>query len=157
MDADPIYLPPQDYSIMWPVLGGFILFALVIWAMVIYMMTRPPEDGEGFAPLPPAAMMKLRRDALARIDEVEAAVKDGSMPARRGHHELSKVVRGFVSRASGLEADTMTATDLRARGPAHLATLIEEYYPRQFGTEETDRPTFATSAGAARQVVGGWA
>lgn len=158
MDADPIYLPPQDYTIVWPILGGFILFALLIWAMVIWLMTRPPEDDEGgSAPLPPSAMTKLRREALTRIDEVETEVKAGTMPARRGHHELSKVVRGFVSEVSGLEADTMTAADLRARGPAHLATLIEEYYPSQFGIEEADRPSFAKSAAAGRQVVGGWA
>lgn len=157
MDADPIYLEPQSYTIVWPILGGFILFALFIWAMLIWMMTRPPEDDEGgSAPLPPSAMAKLRREALSRIDEVEGKVRAGSMPARRGHHELSKVVRGFVSEVSGLEADTMTAADLRAAGPAHLATLIEEYYPSQFGIEEADRPSFAKSAAAGRQVVGGW-
>ncbi|HIZ97016.1 MAG TPA: hypothetical protein H9805_00385 [Candidatus Janibacter merdipullorum] len=156
MDADPIYLPPQDYSVIWPVLGGFILFALLIWALSIWMMTRPPEGEDGSAPLPPQALAKLRRDALARVDAIEAEVTSGSMPARRGHHELSKVVRGFVSRASGLEADTMTAADLRQRGPAHLAAVIEEYYPRQFGIEEAGRPTIGRSATAAREVVGGW-
>lgn len=156
MDADPIYLAPQDYSVVWPVLGGFILFGLLIWAMVIWMMTRPPEDERGSVPLPPQAMAKLRREALARIDEVEGKVTSGAMPARRGHHELSTVVRGFVSRASGLEADTMTAADLRQRGPAHLATVIEEYYPRQFGSEEAERPSIGRSAAAAREVVGGW-
>lgn len=157
MDADPVYLSPQDYTLVWPILGGFILFGLLIWAMSVWMMTRPPEDEEGFAPLPPAAMTKLRHDALSRIDEVDADVTAGRIPARRGHHELSKTVRGFVSDASGLEADTMTAADLRLRAPEHLASLIEEYYPRQFGIEEADRPSFPTSATAARQVVGGWA
>ena len=73
-----------------------------------------------------------------------------------GHHELSQIVRGFVSKASGLKAETMTAADLRERGPAHLAQLIEEYYPRQFGQAEADPPSFARSAKAARDVVGGW-
>ncbi|MGO1165035.1 MAG: hypothetical protein ACTMHL_00315 [Janibacter sp.] len=156
MVAEPIYLPPQDYSVFWPVLGGFILFGLLIWAMSVWMLTRAPEEGGGAGSLPPEALMKLRREALARIDEVEESVASGRMPARRGHHELSKVVRGFVSRTTGLEADTMTAVDLRERGPAHLATLIEEYYPRQFGSEEADRPSIARSAGSARTVIGGW-
>lgn len=156
MDADPVYLAPQDYTVVWPILGGFILFALLIWAMSVWMLTRPPEESEGSAPLPPSAMVKLRREALTKIDEIEAKVKAGTMPARKGHHELSKVVRGFVSEVSGLEADTMTAADLRAGGPPHLASLIEEYYPRQFGIEEADRPSLAASADAGRQVVGGW-
>ncbi|WP_435201387.1 hypothetical protein [Janibacter sp. GS2] len=156
MGADPIYLPPQDYSVVWPVLGGFLLFGLLIWALTVWMLTRAPEEGGSGAPLPPEAMMKLRRDALGRIDAVEESVAAGTMAARKGHHELSKIVRGFVGRASGLETDTMTAADLRERGPVHLATLIEEYYPRQFGIEEADRPSIARSAGAARQVVGEW-
>lgn len=155
MDADPIYLPPQDYTVIWPVLGGFILFGLLIWAMVIWLLTRRPEE-EGTAPLPPEALTKLRADALSRIEEVEESVVAGRMPARRGHHQLSKIVRGFVSRASGLEAETMTAADLRERGPAHLAALIDEYYPRQFGSEEADPPSIGRSAQAARHVVGGW-
>ena len=106
--------------------------------------------------LPPAALLKLRRDALARIDKVEAAVSAKKTSPRAGHHELSQIVRGFVSKASGLKAETMTAADLRERGPAHLAQLIEEYYPRQFGQAEADPPSFARSAKAARDVVGGW-
>lgn len=156
MDADPIYLAPQDYSITWPVLGAFIVFGLIIWAVAIWMLTRRPEPEDGHGTLPPAALAKLRRDALRRIDEVDTAVGSGKMPARRGHHELSRTVRGFVSRSSGLKAETMTASDLRERGPAHLAALIEQYYPQQFGAAETDAASFPKSAAAAREVVGGW-
>lgn len=156
MNADPIYLAPQDYSVVWPVLGFFMLFGLVVWAMWIWLLTRPPEGEDGRGSLPPSALAKLRRDALARIDTVDREVRAGTTTARRGHHELSQIVRGFVSKASGLKAETMTAADLRERGPAHLADLIEQYYPRQFGQAEADPPSFARSASAARDVVGGW-
>lgn len=156
MDADPIYLEPQGYSVIWPVLGFFIIFGLLVWAVWIWLLTRPPESEDGSGSLPPAALLKLRRDALARIDKVEAAVAAKKTLPRAGHHELSQIVRGFVSKASGLKAETMTAADLRERGPAHLAQLIEEYYPRQFGQAEADQPSFARSAKAARDVVGGW-
>ena len=156
MDADPIYLAPQDYAITRPLLGGFIIFALIIWCVCIWLFTRTPDPQERGGSLPPSALTKLRRDALRRIDEIDSAVGGGKITARRGHHELSKVVRGFVAKASGLRADTMTAQDLRERGPAHLAQLIETFYPRQFGAAEADRPSFEASAGAAREVVGGW-
>ena len=155
MDADPTLLAPQDYSLVWPVLGGFILVVLLIWALVVWMLTRRPERG-GHGSLPPAAVTTLRDQALARIDEVERAVTEREMPPRRGHHELSRIVRDFVSRSSGLEAETMTAADLRARGPAHLADLIERFYPRQFGAAEVEHHGFTDSAHAARRVVGGW-
>ncbi len=155
MDADPIYLPPPDYTVIWPVLGGFILFGLLIWVMVIWMLTRRP-DAAGHASMPPAALTKLRQEALTKLDEVDRAVTAREMPPRRGHHALSRIVRDFVSDASGLEAETMTAADLRERGPAHLADLIERFYPRQFGAAEVEHPGFADSAAAARQVVGRW-
>ncbi len=153
MDAE--YLAPQGYSVMWPVLGGLLLLALLVWFLGVWLTTRAPEDEPG-APLPPDAVMKMRDEALTDIDRVEREVTSGETPARRGHHELSTIVRGFVARASGLEADTMTAADLRYRGPRHLAALIEEYYPRQFGPVEAEPPSIGHSADAARQVVGGW-
>ena len=156
MDADPIYLAPQDYSVTWPVLGAFILFGLLLWVMVIWMLTRRPEDASGHGSLPPSALARLRRDALGKIAEVEAAVGAQTMTGRRGHHELSQIVRSFVSSASGLSAETMTAKDLRERGPVHLAALIEQFYPSQFGVDEADAPRFARSSAAARTVVEGW-
>lgn len=155
MSADTLYLEPQSYSVQWPLLGGFIIFGLLIWSLLVWMLTRPPEDGLD-APLPPQAVAKLRRIALGEIDEVEAKVASGTMPARRGHHELSKIVRGFVGDVSGLKASTMTAADLRRKGPDHLARVIETYYPRQFGADESDRPSIGASAKAAREIVGGW-
>lgn len=53
MNADPIYLAPQDYSVVWPVLGFFMLFGLVVWAMWIWLLTRPPEGEDGRGSLPP--------------------------------------------------------------------------------------------------------
>lgn len=153
--AAPAYLEPQSYGVHWPVLGGFILLGLLIWAVLIWFLTRRPETGLD-APLPPQAVARLRRIALGRIDEVEEQVTAGEMPARRGHHELSKTVRGFVAEVSGLKADTMTAADLRRRGPEHLARVIRTYYPRQFGAAESDRPSITAAAQAARDVVGGW-
>lgn len=153
--AVPAYLPPPSYGIHWPVLGGFVLLGLLVWSMLVWFLTRAPEAAVD-APLPPQAVAKLRRVALGRIDEVEGSVARGGMPARRGHHELSQIVRGFVGEVSGLEADTMTATDLRRRGPAPLASVIEAYYPRQFGVAESERPTITDSARAARDVVGRW-
>lgn len=155
MDGDPTFLPPGSYGLTWPLLGGIILVALLVWAGVVWLMTRPPEDERG-APLPPDAVAKKRAEALAAIDEVERAVTQGEITARAGHHRLSRTVRRFVAAVSGLDAEKMTAEDIRARGPEHLARLIEAYYPSQFGVRESERPSITAAARAAREVVGGW-
>ena len=155
MSAESGFLPPGDYPITWPLLGGFILLAIFLWAVVIWLATRAPEGRAG-VPLPPEAVSRLRTAALAEVDATERAVRAGERTARQGHHELSRIVRGFVAQASGLDADRMTAQELRARGPAHLARLIEAYYPRQFGVDEAEPPQIRPAAGAAREVIGGW-
>lgn len=155
MNDDPLYLGPQSFSVYWPVLGGFILFGLLIWATFIWLNTRH-RPGDLDAPLPPQAVARLRRIAMARIDEVEREVGAGEMQARRGHHELSRVVRGFVAEVSGLKVDTMTAADIRQRGPSHVADVIETYYPRQFGAAESDGQSIRSSSQRARDIVGGW-
>ncbi|OAB88600.1 hypothetical protein AWH69_02010 [Janibacter melonis] len=155
MDADPSFLPPGSYGVVWPLLGGLLLLLLLVWAGVVWLMTRPPQD-ESHAPLPPSALVKLRGETLAQIDEVERSVREGERTARAGHHELSKVVRRFVAEVSGLDAEKMTARDLRKRGPEHLARLIAAYYPSQFGAAESAPPSIGKAASAAREVVGGW-
>ena len=93
MDADPIYLAPQDYAITWPLLGGFIIFALIIWCVCIWLFTRTPDPQERGGSLPPSALTKLRRDALRRIDEIDTAGADGQddeqgePPPRQTHHD----------------------------------------------------------------------
>lgn len=155
MDADPSYLGPGSYGLLWPILGALLLLALLVWAGVIWLSTRPPEETRG-AQMPPDAVTKRRQEALARVDEVERRVHAGELSARSGHHELSVVVRGFVADVSGLDADRMTAAELRSYGPEHLARVIEQYYPRQFGPVESEPPSIRSSAGAAREVVSGW-
>ena len=65
-------------------------------------------------------------------------------------------MRRFVAEVSGLDAEKMTARDLRKRGPEHLARLIAAYYPSQFGAAESAPPSIGKAASAAREVVGGW-
>ena len=155
MDADPTFLPPGSYALTWPLLGGLLLLALVVWAAVVWLAGRAPEELRR-APMPPSALAKARAEALAEIDEIERSVHFGARSARAGHHALSRTVRAFVAEVSGLDVETMTAADLRARGPQHLAALIETYYPSQFGSRESEPPSITTAAGAGREVVGGW-
>lgn len=155
MDADPTFLPPGSYALTWPLLGALLLLAFVVWATVVWLSGRPPEELRR-APMPPGALAKARAEALARIDAVEASVHAGETSARQGHHELSRTVRRFVADVAGLDAERMTAADLRARGPERLAGLVETYYPSQFGVRESEPPTITSAAQAGREVVGGW-
>lgn len=155
MDADPTFLPPGSYALTWPLLGGLLLLALVVWAAVVWLAGRPPEALRR-APMPPGALAKARAETLAAIDAIESSVHSGGRTARAGHHELSRTVRRFVAEVSGLDAEAMTAADLRAHGPEHLAALIETYYPSQFGSRESEPPSITAAAGAGREVVGGW-
>lgn len=155
MDADPTFLPPGSYALTWPLLGGLLLLALVVWVAVVWLSGRPPEELRR-APMPPGALARARAETLARIDEIEASVHAGERSAREGHHELSRTVRRFVADVSGLDAEHMTAADLRERGPEHLADLVATYYPSQFGVRESEPPSITAAARAGREVVGGW-
>lgn len=155
MDADPTFLPPGSYALTWPLLGGLLLLALVVWAAVVWLSGRPPEELR-HAPMPPGALAKARAEAIAQIDAVEASVLSGERSARAGYHELSRVVRRFVAEVSGLDAEHMTGADLRECGPEHLADLVATYYPSQFGVLESEPPSITTAARAGREVVGGW-
>mgnify|MGYP002712869013 CR=1 FL=1 len=88
MDADPIYLEPQGYSVIWPVLGFFIIFGLLVWAVWIWLLTRPPESEDGSGSLPPAALLK-DMDALLMTEVLEYAL--ALAPTPKGHEAYAGI------------------------------------------------------------------
>ena len=126
MDADPIYLAPQDYAITWPLLGGFIIFALIIWCVCIWLFTRTPDPQERGGSLPPSALTKLRRDALRRIDEIDSAVGGAESVVRPWLGVKGDTVSGDIARSLGLERPQgVVVTELYANGPGARAGLRE--------------------------------
>lgn len=158
MADDNGFYAPMGYSLLWAVIGGVILLALLGWAFVIWWQTRPEPPPKPAPPPPPGwELGRLKGQYLLRIDEIVGLADSGELSPRRGHQELSTTVRQFVQEASGVRAPTMTLTELGRSGVAQLEPVTDvvlRLYPVEFGPDR--EASVATSAEAARGVVRRW-
>lgn len=158
MGGDVGFYPPMTYSGAWLVVGLAVLLAVVGWYVVVWWQTRPAAAPA--APPPFASgtrLAQLKTACLARIDEVVREVDQGRVSQRAGHQELSTVVRDFVQAACGVNAPTMTLTELGHSGNRRLdpvTDVVLRLYPVEFGPEQS--ASVADAAVAAREAVQRW-
>ena len=98
--------------------------------------------------------MDPRGRALSRIDAIQAAQHRGQITVRTAHHDLSEVVREYVTDVSGVPATTMTVHDLREANLSAVADAVDLTYPPAFdapGEGDVD-----ATVRVAREVVLRW-
>lgn len=155
MAAD--FYPPMSYSPLWLAIAVAILLGIVGWASVIWAQTRPARSAEPAPPSPQWRLAILKRQYVARIDEIVRLADADELSVRRAHQELSLGVRQFVQEASGVTAPTMTLTELGRTGIPEMAPVSDvvlRLYPVEFGPDRTG--SVREAATVARDVVARW-
>lgn len=151
----PGFYAPDPYSTRWLWLGLAVLAVVGFWYLYVWWSTR-----ERSVRVPPRItgdrLTRLRGDYTREIDVVLARAAAGEITMRRGHQQLSLLVRHFVQEVSGIKAPTMTLTDLSASGKrlGPVSEVVATLYPGEFGPRETE--TLSGAAGVAKEVVARW-
>lgn len=149
------FYPPEQYSLLWTLLGFLLLLVVVGWFVFVLVRYRRRPQPYLADPLPgfPSGPA-LQTTYLQLVDDVQRAFRDGTLDSREAHQRLSLVVREFAAQARGVRAQYMTLDDLRATPLTPLSATIGELYPGAFGPEET--PSFDAAADRARTLVREW-
>ena len=151
----PGFYAPDPYAVTWLWVGiaGFV--AIALWYVWVWWSTRekpvvvPPR-------LTADRLSRLRADYTRQIEAVVARVEAGEITPRRGHQQLSVLVRHFVQEVSGIRAPTMTLTDLHASGArlTPVSEVVAQLYPGEFAPAEGT--TLLGAAAQATTVVARW-
>ncbi|WP_066581818.1 hypothetical protein [Cellulomonas timonensis] len=151
LDDQQLY-PPATYPGGWAVVGAALIVLAVLVPIGVRLYGRPlrlrmPSLGR--------RSTLARRAAVQRIDQVEAAHRDGVLDAPGAASELSQIVREFAAEWSGVLYSSMTLTQLEATDvDASLRTAVTRLSAGAFGASgESDVPG---AARVAREVVLGW-
>ena len=157
LDVDPF--PPLQYGLQWLILAIALVVVVIAFYVLLPRLVRaltkprevvaPPAQPRRLTP-----MQSAKQVAFDRIGAVEAAVAAGTTDVRDAHIELSAILREFATETTGIDARSMTLTELRASGLESLATVVATYYPIAFGVPEHSR--LAGAADRAREVLAGW-
>ena len=148
---------PVAYGDRWLWLALLGLTVVAAYYLVVLWATRE-RSGLAVADGARADVPAARRLHLERIDRIEAAVREGVVPPRDGHQQLSETIRSYVAAVSTLPAPTMTLADFRRQAPRPLTEAIELMYPPEFAPDEVGqaRERFDQAVLRARQLVASW-
>jgi hypothetical protein len=157
-DGGQQLIGPVQYGWLWLALGIALLVLVAVWIGVVLLATRR-RAVVAAAPLPIpldsySRLVALKEEYHAKVSEVEHGYAEGRLTARQAHSRLSSIVRAFARACSGIDAPTMTLTDLRQSPLGSVTQAIEEYYPIAFAPAEHDR--IAEGIARARQVIQSW-
>ena len=148
---------PTGYSSVWSVLAVLAVVLVVGWVVGVLWATRrqrPATASGAKAPGDPVALDRRRREALAAIDALAAAVAARQVDTRDAASRLSLLVREFVGAATGLAVPSMTLDDLRRNQVPHLPDLVSVLYPSEFARQVPDDAAPLVQRG--RQLVSSW-
>jgi hypothetical protein len=146
---------PVAYANWWAVVAAVLPLIVVAWYVGVSRWTR------GRAPRTAPERRHLatvRREHLARLDRVEAAVTAGALSARAAHQSISEIVRAFVTDVGPVDARTMTLEQLRESTSAEVVDLVELLYPPEFAPAQQGRPDerLTPALQDARRLVATW-
>ena len=80
----------------------------------------------------PEAIEALRQKAFAKLKYIESEQMQGRMNPREACIGISAVVREFLSKAGGLNADCQTLSEIRQWNRPEVAEFVEEIYSAEF-------------------------
>ncbi len=137
MPGDSEFFPPVQYLPWWGIIGFALLVLVIGWYVFLVVSTRA---GRVAAPIQPSTQPRrttdtVRTEYLELIDQTRRAHASGAMGSREAHHQLSRIVRSFVSEREGQQTMQMTLKDLRATPFTSLTEAVEKLYPGAFGVK----------------------
>lgn len=158
MPGDSEFFPPVQYLPWWGIIGFLLLVVIVGWYIFLFASTRsgriPPQPPADTVTQSHRTTETVRTQYLELIDHTRRAHASGAIDSREAHHQLSQLVRSFVSEREGQQTMQMTLKDLRATRFAPLTDAVEKLYPGAFGAhtlESVDR-----AVDQAKRLVSTW-
>lgn len=148
--------PPIQFSLLWLVLGGIIIFLIASWYGYVYMSTRKRQvqDISQLPLLPSYDITAIKQKYIALIDQWLQQYKAGQMPLRVYHEGLSVIVRDFVYEAARFPAPKLSLSELKWSPFKQLILVISDLYLREFPAVESGDPDI--SANNAKRMIVEW-
>lgn len=152
--AEGKIIPPPQYSIAWLILAVLCIIVIAALLLAVLRLTRRAVEKRAVAHQPTDAD-GLKAEYLRAANAIQHRFDAGDIDARTAHRELSRTMRSFVRRTTGLDVTSQDLVTLRAdqrtRAVGELMASLQE-------------PEFARSSDVAiqeslrraREVIRAW-
>ena len=153
MGADTL-AAPADYPGHWLVLGIVLVAGALAWAGVLVWWPHRRRRVRVAGPLTGSRLERLKAQYLAEIERVEAGARSGAIAVRAAHLELGRLLRAFVSEATGDDVRPLTRDELARTQHAGLTQVVGDLYAPEFAHVTADEASSAARAAAG--LVSAW-
>lgn len=75
---------------------------------------------------------KLKDRYLRKLENLINEVNDKAIDLRDAYYSLSKIIREFIEKSTGINVLNLTKSEIQKFGIKKLSLLMEEYYPPEF-------------------------
>lgn len=154
---------PFDFSKLPIVIvaGIFALLTTAIILMILYNvikdMKRAPKEEIQQVAAPVFVkpdISKLKGEYLGKLNAIEAKYNEDRTKIRPAYEAMSLVVREFVHKATGIDVDKFTLSELTRTEFRGLTELIGEYYKPEF--DQISEGDVLASLEKSRRLVTEW-
>jgi hypothetical protein len=97
---------------------------------------------------------RLKQEYLAKLLSVEEDFNRHPDDIRGAYERMSALVREFAYKATGVEVDKYTLTEIRFTDMKGLADIVEEYYEPEF--DKISEGDVKSSIEKTRRLILGW-
>ena len=132
------------------VVAGIVL--LVLWsrhAAPVKTQSKPVAQESRRRPDP-----GIRQKYDAMLAQLMQQYEDQKVTERQAYQKLSKIVREFAFRMTGVRVQNYTLQEIRVLNQPKLTELIEECYVPEFALR--NQADFAETLNTARKVIREW-
>ena len=154
---------PMEYSLWVSIIAGLLIIIAVVYFIyfIIRLILKKNKDAEKKSAVPvtprPIAASLLKDKYIRRVQDIKKQYMGKNIGIRDGYQELSVVIREFVHEETGINVESLTAAEIRAKGIGKLDRLMEEYYVPEFAEDEKIKgKDLPRSCDTAEEVIRSW-
>ncbi len=153
----------MQYS-WWVILIAVVLSVIAI-AVLTYVFIAvfkifrkiPPRPKALKIKMSPYVLNRIKAHYSARIQDLQMKYAQGAVTKRDGYQKLSIIIRGFVHEATGINVESLTASEVKKLGIRNLDKLMEEYYVPEFAEDyKSIEKDLSKSCNTAMGVIRTW-
>lgn len=74
----------------------------------------------------------LKDRYIKKLEKLGNDVNDNSIDVKEAYYHLSKIIREFIDKSTGIKVLNLTKEEIKKIGINELSLLMEEYYPPEF-------------------------
>ena len=150
---DPVSLQePFTYS---TTIIYILLVIIVLLIISLFVKKREKKVQKVEVKLVPVPnLFVIKKNYLDKIDSLLNRVKNNEVTNRKGYHELSKIIRGFVFETTNINVLSLSLKEVGNYNIPYLKDLMEEYYSPEFARTSTS--DIISSIEKTREVINKW-